>query len=386
MRVGVPREIKNNEFRVGLTPGSVREYVANGHKVFVEKNAGIGINATDKDYKDAGATILKTAEEVFGKSDMIVKVKEPQPVEWKQLREGQILYTYLHLAPDPAQTKGLIESGCTAVAYETVTDNMGGLPLLAPMSEVAGRLSIQAAATALQKPNGGRGKLMGGVPGVAPANVVVIGGGVVGTHAAKMAVGLGANVTILDRSLPRLRELDDLFGGRVITRYSTAEALEECVIEADAVIGAVLIPGASAPKLVTRAMLRKMRKGAVLCDVAIDQGGCFETSKATTHAEPTYEVDGIIHYCVANMPGAVPMTSSYALNNATLQYGLALANRGLDAIRENIHLQNGLNVHRGMITNEAVAASLKKKMVAPLEALDGGKSSRPFSSKLVEAA
>ena len=333
-------------------------------------NAGAGINASDKDYRAAGATILKTADEVFAKSDMIVKVKEPQPVEWKKLRPDQILYTYLHLAPDPAQTKGLIASGCTAVAYETVTDNRGGLPLLAPMSEVAGRLSIQAAATALQRPNGGRGKLMGGVPGVAPANVVVIGGGVVGTHAAKMAVGLGANVTMLDRSLPRLRELDDLFGGRVITRYSTTDTIEECVNEADAVIGAVLIPGASAPKLVSRKMLKNMRKGAVLVDVAIDQGGCFETSKATTHAAPTYEVDGIIHYCVANMPGAVPMTSSYALNNATLQYGLQLADKGLDAIRGNIHLQNGLNVHRGMITNEAVAQSLKKKMVAPLKALE----------------
>ncbi|WP_075996301.1 alanine dehydrogenase [Salaquimonas pukyongi] len=370
MRIGVPKEIKNNEFRVGLTPGSVREYVAHGHKVFVETNAGGGINASDKDYRAAGATILKTAKDVFAKADMIVKVKEPQPAEWKMLRADQILYTYLHLAPDPAQTKGLIASGCTAVAYETVTDNRGALPLLAPMSEVAGRLSIQAAATALQKPNGGRGKLMGGVPGVAPANVVVIGGGVVGTHAAKMAVGLGASVTMLDRSLPRLRELDDLFGGRVITRYSTTDTIEECVNEADAVIGAVLIPGASAPKLVNRKMLKNMRKGAVLVDVAIDQGGCFETSKATTHAAPTYEVDGIIHYCVANMPGAVPMTSSYALNNATLQYGLQLADKGLDAIRGNIHLQNGLNVHRGMITNEAVAQSLKKKMVAPLKALE----------------
>ena len=370
MRVGVPKEIKNNEFRVGLTPGSVREYVANGHTVYVETNAGAGINATDKDYKDAGATILKTAAEVFKKSDMIVKVKEPQPVEWKQLRSDQILYTYLHLAPDPAQTKGLIESGCTAVAYETVTDDRGGLPLLAPMSEVAGRLAIQCAATALQKPNGGRGVLLGGVPGVAPGKVVVIGGGVVGTHAAQMAIGLGAQVTILDRSLPRLRQLDDIFGGRIITRYSTVDALDEAVREADAVIGAVLIPGASAPKLVTRKMLKTMKPGAVLVDVAIDQGGCFETSKATTHANPTYEVDGIVHYCVANMPGAVALTSSHALNNATLQYGIQLANKGLQAIRDNVHLQNGLNVHRGMITNDAVAQSLKKKMVAPLKALE----------------
>lgn len=370
MRVGVPKEIKNNEFRVGLTPGSVREYVANGHKVLVETNAGAGINASDKDYKNAGASIAKTAAEVFAKSDMIVKVKEPQPVEWKQLREDQILYTYLHLAPDPAQTKGLIESGCTAIAYETVTDDKGTLPLLAPMSEVAGRLSIQAAATVLQKPNGGRGILLGGVPGVAPASVVVIGGGVVGTHAAKMAVGLGAEVTVLDRSLPRLRELDDLFGGRVITRYSTADALEEAVMRADAVIGAVLIPGASAPKLVTKKMLKGMKDGSVLVDVAIDQGGCFETSKATTHKDPTYVIDKVIHYCVANMPGAVPLTSSHALNNATLQHGIQLANNGLQAIRDNIHLQNGLNIHKGMITNEAVAKSLRKKMVAPLDALN----------------
>ncbi|MCB1386039.1 MAG: alanine dehydrogenase [Nitratireductor sp.] len=370
MHVGVPKEIKNNEFRVGLTPGSVREYVLRGHKVSVETNAGAGINASDAEYKAAGATIVKTAAELFAKCDMIVKVKEPQPVEYAQLRQGQILYTYLHLAPDPQQTKGLLKSGCTAVAYETVTDDRGTLPLLAPMSEVAGRLSIQAAATSLQRPNGGMGKLMGGVPGVAPANVVVIGGGVVGTHAAKMAVGLGAHVTMLDRSLNRLRELDDLFGGRVVTRYSTAEAIEECVNQADVVIGAVLIPGAAAPKLVTRKMLKNMRKGSVLVDVAIDQGGCFETSKATTHANPTYEIDGVIHYCVANMPGAVPMTSSYALNNATLQYGLMLADKGLDAIRASKHLQNGLNVHRGMITNDAVAQSLKKKMVAPLAALD----------------
>ena len=369
MRIGVPKEIKNNEFRVGLTPGSVREYVANGHSVLVETGAGMGSEASDADYRNAGAKIAKTAAEVFAKSDMIVKVKEPQPAEWKQLREGQILYTYLHLAPDPAQTKGLIQSGCTAVAYETVTSPQGGLPLLAPMSEVAGRLSIQAAATALQRPNGGRGVLLGGVPGVSPAEVVIIGGGVVGTHAAKMAVGLGARVTILDRSLPRLRELDDLFGGRVITRYSTVEALEECCNKADAVIGAVLIPGAAAPKLVTRKMLKNMKHGAVLVDVAIDQGGCFETSKPTTHADPTYVVDGIVHYCVANMPGAVPRTSSQALNNATLAQGLRLAEKGLDALRHDPHLRNGLNVHRGMITNEAVAQALRKKMVDPLEAL-----------------
>lgn len=373
MKIGVPKEIKNNEFRVGLTPGSVGEYTTNGHTVYVEASAGSGINATDADYVAAGATILKTAEEVFAQADMIVKVKEPQPVEWARLREGQILYTYLHLAPDAAQTEGLIKSGCTAIAYETVTDNAGTLPLLAPMSEVAGRLSIQAAANVLEKPNGGRGILLGGVPGVERAKVVIIGGGVVGTQAAKMAVGLGAEVTILDRSVPRLRELDDLFGGRVITRYSTGDALEECVIAADAVIGAVLIPGASAPKLVTKSMIKKMKKGAVLVDVAIDQGGCFETSKATTHADPTYIIDGVVHYCVANMPGSVPLTSSHALNNATLPFGLRLANKGLDALRDDEHLLNGLNVHRGMITNQAVAVALNKTMVQPLDAINSTK-------------
>ena len=369
MRIGVPKEIKNNEFRVGVTPGSAREYIARGHEVYVETNAGAGIGAEDSVYEAAGAKILGTAKEVFDIAEMVVKVKEPQPSEWVQLREGQILYTYLHLAPDPAQTKGLIESGCTAVAYETVTDNEGGLPLLAPMSEVAGRLAIQCAATALQKPNGGRGVLMGGVPGVLPAKVVVIGGGVVGTHAAKMAVGLGADVTILDRSLPRMRELDDIFGNTAKTRYSTVEALEEECLAADAVIGAVLIPGAAAPKLVSRSMLSRMKPGSVLVDVAIDQGGCFETSKATTHSDPTYVVDGIVHYCVANMPGAVPLTSSHALNNATLPFGLALASKGLDAIAENKHLQNGLNVHKGHITNQAVADALETPMVQPLDAL-----------------
>ena len=288
---------------------------------------------------------------------MIVKVKEPQALEWKQLREGQILYTYLHLAPDPDQTRGLIESGCTAIAYETVTDDSGGLPLLAPMSEVAGRLSIQVAAQSLEKHNGGKGLLMGGVPGVAPARVVVIGGGNVGTNAARMAVGMGANVSILDRSIDRLRELDDLFQGRVKTLYSTLGTLEEEVAASDVIIGAVLIPGASAPRLVTRDMLSTIEDGSVMVDVAIDQGGCFETSKATTHAEPTYIVDGVVHYCVANMPGAVAKTSSFALNNATLQHGLALANKGLDALA-NPHLMEGLNVHAGKITNRAVAESL----------------------------
>src|SRR3954470_5109358 len=306
MRVGVPKEIKTHEYRVGLTPGAVREYVRAGHKVLVESNAGGGIGAADDVYRKAGADIVATADEIFASADMIVKVKEPQPHEWTKLREGQILFTYLHLAPDPAQTKGLLASGCSAIAYETVTDAKGGLPLLAPMSEVAGRLSIEAAGSALQRHAGGRGILLGGVPGVAPARVVGIGGGVVGPHAARMAAGLGAEVTILDRSLPRLRELDDMFAGRVRTRFPTGEAIEQEVFAADAVIGAVLVPGASAPKLLTRPMLTSMQPGAVLVDVAIDQGGCFETSRPTTHADPTYQVDGIIHYCVANMPGAVP--------------------------------------------------------------------------------
>jgi alanine dehydrogenase len=365
MRVGCPKEIKNHEYRVGLTPGAVREYVAHGHDVIVETKAGAGIGADDAAYQAAGAKIVASAKDVFEKSDMVVKVKEPQPAEWAQLREGQILYTYLHLAPDPEQTKGLIASGVTGVAYETVTDERGGLPLLAPMSEVAGRLAIQAGATALQKANGGRGILLGGVPGVAPAKVTVIGGGVVGLHAARMAAGLGADVTILDRSLPRLRQLDDIFAGRVHTRYSTIDALEEETFSADLVIGAVLIPGAAAPKLVTREMLSGMKQGAVMVDVAIDQGGCFETSHATTHSDPTYEVDGIVHYCVANMPGAVPITSTHALNNATLQHGLALADRGLRAIAEDRHLRNGLNVHKGRVTNRAVAEALGYEAVAP---------------------
>jgi alanine dehydrogenase len=358
MRVGVPKEIKIHEYRVGLTPGTVREYAAAGHSVLVETNAGAGIGATDEAYRKAGAVIADSAAEIFATADMIVKVKEPQPREWAQLREGQILFTFLHLAPDPEQAKGLMASGCTAIAYETVTDAKGGLPLLAPMSEVAGRLSIEAAGSALKRSNGGRGVLLGGVPGVVPARVVVLGGGVVGTHAARMAVGLGAEVTILDRSIPRLRELDELFEGRARTRFSTIEAVEHEVFAADVVIGAVLVPGASAPKLVTRAMLKSMQPRSVLVDVAIDQGGCFETSHATTHADPTYEVDGIIHYCVANMPGAVPVTSSHALNNATLPFGLALARDGIKAVTQDPHLRAGLNVHRGRITNRAVAESL----------------------------
>ena len=369
MYIGVPKEIKDSEFRVGVTPGSAREYIAHGHEVFVQSGAGEGIGAGDDVYSAIGAKIIDSAEEVFERADMIVKVKEPQSQEWAMLRENQILYTYLHLAPDAAQTKGLLDSGCTAIAYETVTDDHGGLPLLAPMSEVAGRLSIQAAATALQKPNGGRGILLGGVPGVKPAHVTVIGGGVVGTHAAKMAVGLGADVTVLDRSLPRLRELDDIFAGRIKTRYSTVEALEEECFAADTVIGAVLIPGAAAPKLVTREMLSGMKQGAVLVDVAIDQGGCFETSHATTHSDPTYVVDGIVHYCVANMPGAVALTSSHALNNATLPFGLALADKGLKALMDDPHLRNGLNVHKGKVTNQAVAEALEIDVYSPTTVL-----------------
>jgi alanine dehydrogenase len=365
MRIGVPREIKVEEYRVGLTPASVREYVAHGHDVMVEQGAGLGIGASDDIYRSAGAAIVDTAAEIFATADLVVKVKEPQPVEWRQLRENQILFTYLHLAPDTAQTKGLLASGCTAIAYETVTDAHGGLPLLAPMSEVAGRLAIEAAGAALRKSADGMGKLIGGVPGVAPSRIAVIGGGVVGTHAARMAAGLGADIVILDRSLPRLRVLDEMFFGRVRTRYATLEAIEEEIIGADVVIGAVLVPGASAPKLVSRAHLARMKRRAVLVDVAIDQGGCFETSRPTTHQAPTYLVDEIVHYCVANMPGAVPVTSSHALNNATLPFGLALASKGIRALIEDPYLRAGLNVHRGQLTNRAVADSQNLPAAAP---------------------
>lgn len=359
MLVGVPREIKVHEYRVGLTPESAREYIAAGHQVMLESGAGLGISKTDDDYRAIGVRIVDSAEEVFATAEMIVKVKEPQPKEWVQLCEGQILFTYLHLAPDPEQARGLMESGVSAVAYETVTGPGGGLPLLAPMSEVAGRLSIEAGAQALRAVSGGRGTLMGGVPGVLPAKVVILGGGVVGTQAARMAVGLGAYVEIFDKWLPRLRQLDEMFQGRVATRYSTAGTIEQAISDADVVIGAVLVPGASAPHLVQREDLKLMKSRAVLVDVAIDQGGCFETSKPTTHEEPTYEVDGIIHYCVANMPGAVPLTSSYALNNATLPFGLELANKGVvKACEEDLHLAPGLNVHQGTIVNSAVSQSL----------------------------
>ena len=369
MRIGVPREIKVEEYRVGLTPGSVRELVANGHVVIVESGAGAGIGCADSAYQEAGASIAPDAAAIFAAADMVVKVKEPQPGEWAMLREGQLLFTYLHLAPDPAQTRGLLQSGATAIAYETVTDAHGGLPLLAPMSEVAGRLSIEAAATALKRTNGGSGTLLGGVPGVSPARVLVLGGGVVGTHAARMAVGLGAEVTIVDRSLPRLRALDELFAGRVRTRASTIATIEDELAAADAVIGAVLVAGASAPRLVTRAMLGLMRPRSVLVDVAIDQGGCFETSKPTTHADPTYKVDDIIHYCVANMPGSVPRTSTEALNNATLPYVLALAGKGLDALRDDPGLLEGLNIHRGQCTNAAVASAQGLPSLSPAAAL-----------------
>jgi alanine dehydrogenase len=358
VRIGVPKEIKVQEYRVGLTPLAAREYVAAHHSVLIESGAGAGIGADDEAYRRAGAQIAENADQVFATAELIIKVKEPQPSEWSRLREGQILFTYLHLAADPEQASGLLRSGCTAIAYETVTDRNGSLPLLAPMSEVAGRLSVEAAGEALKKTGGGRGVLLGGVPGVAPARVVVIGGGVVGTHAARMAVGLGAEVTVIERSLPRLRELDELFVGRVRTRFSTLDAIEEEVFHADVVIGAVLIPGAAAPKLLTRDMLSHMRRGSVIVDVAIDQGGCFETSHPTTYADPTFVVDDIVHYCVANMPGAVPVTSSHALNHATLPYGLAIASRGLQALAADAGLRAGLNVHRGRITHPAVAQAI----------------------------
>lgn len=365
MLIGVPKEIKNHEYRVGLTPASVRELINAGHQVLVETMAGDAIGFDDQQYIEAGARIVSHASDVFESAEMIVKVKEPQPNECKMLRSEQILFTYLHLAPDPLQTKLLLASGATCIAYETVTDHLGGLPLLAPMSEVAGRLSIQAGAHHLEKAQGGLGVLLGGVPGVAPANVLVIGGGVVGYQAAKMAVGLEANVTILDRSLTRLRELDSEFSGRVNCVYSTTEAIEHYAITSDLVIGAVLIPGAAAPKLLTRDIIRRMKKGSVVVDVAIDQGGCFETSKATTHQEPTYVVDDVVHYCVANMPGAVARTSTIALNNATLPYALDIANKGLKALESNQHLMNGLNIHQGKVTYQAVAEALGYEFIDP---------------------
>jgi alanine dehydrogenase len=362
MRIGVPREIKVHEYRVGLVPAGVRELVRAGHEVLVESSAGNGIGVDDAQYRAAGATIAASAAEVFARADMVVKVKEPQPAECAMLRKDQLLFTYLHLAADPAQAQGLMKSGATAIAYETVTAPNGSLPLLTPMSEVAGRMSIQVGAASLQKANGGFGILLGGVPGVPPAKVIILGGGVSGTHAAEMAVGLRADVTVVDRSVERLRELSTMFGSSIRTAYSTTETIELLVKDADLVIGAVLVVGAAAPKLLTRATIATMKPGTVLVDISIDQGGCFETSRPTTHAEPTFVVDGVIHYCVANMPGAVPRTSTLALTNATLRYVRALADLGWQgACKRDPGLAAGLNVHAGQITHEVVAKALGLK-------------------------
>jgi alanine dehydrogenase len=370
MLIGCPKEIKPQEFRVGMTPNAVTEAVAHGHAVVVEAGAGVGSGFADADYAAAGARLVPTAAEVFASAELVVKVKEPQPAERAMLRAGQVLFTYLHLAPDPEQTRDLLASGVTAIAYETVTDARGGLPLLAPMSEVAGKLSPQVGAWTLQKANGGRGVLLGGVPGVGPARVVVIGGGVVGTHAARVAAGMGAEVTVLDRSLPRLRALDETFGGLFRTGYASAGLTAEKVAEADLVIGAVLIPGAAAPKLVSRAQLSTMKPGAAVVDVAIDQGGCFETSRPTTHEDPIYEVDGVMHYCVANMPGAVARTSTIALGNATMPFMMALADKGWrKACEEDPHLLAGLNVHAGQLTYYAVGKALGIDVLSASKAL-----------------
>lgn len=370
MIIGVPKEIKNHEYRVGMIPASVRELVSHGHQVYVETNAGSGIGFSDDDYIAVGASILPTAADVFAKAEMIVKVKEPQAIERAMLKEGQILFTYLHLAPDFPQTEELIKSKAVCIAYETVTDNMGRLPLLAPMSEVAGRMSIQAGAQTLEKSRGGSGLLLGGVPGVAPAKVVVLGGGVVGANAARMAIGLRADVTILERNIDTLRKLDEEFQGRANVVYSTADAIEKYVLEADLVIGAVLIPGAAAPKLVTQQHIKRMKPGSAVVDVAIDQGGCFETSHPTTHAEPTYIVDDVVHYCVANMPGAVARTSTFALNNATLPYIVKLANKGYQkALLEDAGFLKGLNVIHGKVTYKEVAENFGLDYVDPAKAI-----------------
>ena len=369
MLIGVPAEIKVHEYRVGMTPAGVREAVAHHrHRVLVQSGAGAGIGFSDPDYLRAGAEIAATAEEVFAQADLIVKVKEPQPVEIRRLRDGQVLFTYLHLAPDPGQADGLLASGCTAIAYETVTDDRHGLPLLAPMSEIAGRMSIQVGASSLEKAHGGSGVLLGGVPGVEPAKVVILGGGVVGTNAARMALGLGADVIVLDRAVARLVELDSLYGPRLKTVFATVEAIERHLADADLVVGAVLVPGAAAPRLVRRSQLGGMRPGSVLVDVAIDQGGCFETSRPTTHAEPTYLVDGIVHYCVANMPGGVARTSTLALTNATLPFILALADKGWHrAALDDLHLAAGVNIHAGRITHPAVADALGRPFTPALQ-------------------
>jgi alanine dehydrogenase len=360
MKIGVPKEIKNNEYRVGMTPAAVRELTARGHSVFIETKAADAIDLSDAIYTKAGARILPNAAAVFAEADMIVKVKEPQPQEIALMKPGQTLFAYLHLAPDPKQTKGLLDAGVIGIAYETVTDARGGLPLLAPMSEVAGRMSIQAGAHCLEMEAGGRGQLLGGVPGVPAARVVILGGGVVGTNAARMAMGLEAHVTVLDISLPRLYELDLQFGAMLNTIYSTIDAIEENILAADLVIGAVLVPGAQAPKLITEAMVKGMKKGSVFVDVAIDQGGCSETSRPTTHANPTYKVHDVVHYCVANMPGGVARTSTFALNNATLPFTVALAEQGPEkAMAQNPHLRNGLNVYKGTLTYKAVAEAQK---------------------------
>ena len=370
MRIGVPKEIKDHEYRVGLLPASIHELVAHGHEVIVERNAATAIGFSESEYEKEGARIVADAAIVFAEADMIVKVKEPQPAERKMLRRGQVLFTYLHLAPDPKQTLELVASGATCIAYETVTSPHGGLPLLAPMSEVAGRMSVQAAAHCLEKEQGGLGVLLGGVPGVAPGYVTIIGGGVVGRNATKIAIGMGATVTVLDRSVDVLRDLDREFGSRLRTAYSTRHRIEEHVERADVVIGAVLVAGAAAPKLVSADMIRRMKPGAVVVDVAIDQGGCFETSRPTTHSNPTYIVDDVIHYCVANMPGAVPRTSTFALNNATLPHVLALADKGpKKAMMDDPHLMAGLNVHAGHVTYEAVAQDLKLPYLSPQDAL-----------------
>ncbi len=370
MLIGVPKEIKNHEYRIGLTPAGVNELVQHGHQVLVQFDGGKAIGFDNAQYERAGAEIVERAEDIFARAEMIIKVKEPQPEECKMLRPGQILFTYLHLAPDPVQTALLVASGATCIAYETVTSDDRGLPLLAPMSEVAGRMSVQAGAHNLEKAQGGNGMLLGGVPGVEAAKVLVIGGGVVGVNAARMAMGMGADVTLLDRSLDRLKELDMLFGGRLKTVYSTADSIERFALDADLVIGAVLIPGAAAPKLISRELVSRMKPGAVMVDVAIDQGGCFETSKATTHQEPTYVVDDVVHYCVANMPGGVARTATMALTNATLPFALELANKGSGvALRENAHLRNGLNVHAGMVTFDAVAEALDYEYVDAQAAL-----------------
>ncbi len=359
MKIGVPKEIKVHEYRVGLTPSSVREVVAHGHSVLVQTQAGSGIGATDADYQRAGATIVGGADDVFAGADMIVKVKEPQAVERRMLRDGQVLFTYLHLAPDPEQARDLLDSGAVCVAYETVTSPAGGLPLLAPMSEVAGRLAIQAGARCLEKSAGGMGILLGGVPGVAPGRIVILGAGVVGTNAAQMAVSTGAQVVVVDKSIDALRRIDAMFNGRVMTVFSNADNVEREVLRADLVVSGVLIPGAQAPRLITKAMLPEMKPGAVIVDVAIDQGGSVETSRPTTHAEPTFVVDDVVHYMVANMPGAVPRTSTYALNNATLPFTLALADKGWrKALHEDPHLKNGLNIAAGKVTYKAVAKAL----------------------------